>query len=131
MSIFERATRLKMRFDTQKGPLGVEDLWDLPLTSNSNRANLDEIARKLHRQLNNGDDVSFVEPDRKSNENIQLAFDVVKHVIDVRLAERKKASEEVERKERKQELLSIIKDRKSEDLRKMSLEDLQKMVEAL
>ena len=31
--MFEQAARLKLRFETSRGLLSVEDLWDLPLTS--------------------------------------------------------------------------------------------------
>ena len=35
--MFQKASRLKLRFDSPKGLLSVEDLWDLPLTSAGNR----------------------------------------------------------------------------------------------
>lgn len=36
ISIFEQASRQKLRFETSAGKLSIEDLWDLPLTSNNN-----------------------------------------------------------------------------------------------
>ena len=126
--MFEKAARLKLRFDTPAGALGAEDLWDLPLTSQRGRANLDDEARGLHKQLKSGDDVSFVEPARKSDETVQLKFDIVKHVIDTRLVENKATLEARERAEKKQRILAIMADKQDESLKSMSLDDLQKLV---
>lgn len=131
MSIFEKATRSKLRFDSPQGLLDVEYLWDLPLTSKAGRANLDDIARSLNKKLKSGDDVSFVDPARKSDEGIQLAFDIVKHIIDVRLEENRKALEDKDRAEKKQRLLQIIAEKKDEHLKGKSLEELQKELETM
>jgi hypothetical protein len=132
MSNFEKASRLKLRFDTMRGALSVEDLWDLPLTSRGKGVtNLDDLARALHKQLKSGDDISFVVPERKSDETVQLKFDIVKHVIDVRIAEAKIVSEEKERAEKKQRILAIIADKQDEGLRNMPIEELQKALVAL
>ena len=39
MNIFEQATRAKIRYHSPNGLIGVEDLWDLPLTSLNSVAN--------------------------------------------------------------------------------------------
>jgi hypothetical protein len=132
MSDFEKASRKKLRFDTMRGALSVEDLWDLPLTARGKAVtNLDDIARGLHKQLKSGDDISFVIADRKSDETVQLKFDIVKHIIDVRVTEAKRALEDEERAARKQRILAIIADRQDEDLRKMPTEELQKALVSL
>ncbi len=133
MSIFEKATRLKLLFSTSKGgsSLKVEDLWDLPLTSTVGRVNLDDIAKALNKQLKSGDEVSFVEPERKSDERIQLAFDVVRHVINVKLAENAAAKAERDRLEKKQRLMEIIASKQDKALMDKPLEELMKELEAL
>ena len=132
MSNFEKALRQKLRFDTPSGLLGAEDLWDLPLTSTrTGRANLDDIARSLNKKLKSGDDLSFVVKERKSDETVQLAFDLVKHVIDVRLAENAAALLEKERAEKKQKIMSIIASKQDESLHSMSLDDLKKLMSEL
>ena len=128
--MFEAATRLKLRFDSSKGQLSVEDLWELPLTSAKN-ANLDDIARGLHRQLKNGDDVSFVNVAQKSDEVVQLKFDIVKHVIDVRLAENEAARAASANREKKQQLMAIIAQKKDAALQGTSLEELEAMVASM
>ena len=131
--MFAKATRLKLRFDTPKGQLSAEDLWDLPLTSQTGKANLDDLARGLDRQIRDaGNDVSFVNPSsQKESTELQLKFDIVKHIIDVRVAERQEAETKKATSERKQTLLAIIAQKENAELQGASLEDLRKMVEAL
>lgn len=129
--MFEKATRQKLRFDSSKGQLTVEDLWDLPLTSATGKANLDDVARTLHRQLKNDDNVSFVNVEQKSDETVQLKFDIVKHIIDVRLAENATANVLRSNAEKKQNLLAIIAQKESETLMGASLDELKAMVASL
>ena len=49
--MFEKASRLKLRFSTSIGMLSAEDLWDLPLSSRNGTANLDDVARNLDVDL--------------------------------------------------------------------------------
>ena len=128
MSIFERASRLKLEFETVRGPCGVDDLWDLPLTSTTGRPNLDVIAIHYHRQLKNDANVSFVDVDRMSDGIVQLKFDIVIHIINVRKEENKKVLEEKDRAAKKQRILEIMADKQDESLKGKSLEELQQMV---
>lgn len=130
---FEKASRLKLRFDTPRGQLTVEDLWDLPLTSTTNKPNLDEVAKSLHRELRaTAEATSFVTPAAPSHtDTLQLGFDIVKHVIDVRIAERDKALEATKRRETKQKILEIVAAKEDESLRGKSLEELKAMAEAM
>lgn len=129
--MFEKAVRNKIRFDTPQGRIGVEELWDLPLTSRTEKANLDDIARGLYRQSRSGDDVSFVTAAQKPDEILALKFDIVKHVIAVRLAENEKALKSREAAERKQKLLGLIADKENEAIANLPLDELRKMAEAM
>jgi len=132
MFMFEKATRLKVRFDTPQGSIGVEDLWDVPLTSpRGKQANLDDIARALHKQLKSGDDVSFVHKEKKSDEMVSFKFDVVKHVIDVRVAENEAAKLKADTAAKKQKLLGLIAEKQDKELSNLPVDELLKMVEAL
>lgn len=128
-NLFERASRTKLRFDTVKGQLSVEDLWDLPLSSTGRTAvSLDDIARGLHRQMRD-DDVSFVTGAKPGETDRRLAFDVVKHVIDVRIAERDAAAAAKAKTERTQQILGIIARKEHEKLESLSMEELRALVE--
>lgn len=129
--MFEKASRLKIRFDTPQGSLAVEDLWDLPLTSRSQRANLDDIARDLFKMIKESDDVSFVTPTPASNPSLQLKFDIAKHIIDVKVAERDEAAGKAERAAKKQQILAIIGAKEDQELSSKSLDDLRKMANEL
>lgn len=130
--MFEQATRQKYRFSTPQGELTVEDLWDLPLTSRSNRANLDDIAKALNKQLKaQGEEESFVVKEKEADESVKTMFEIVKHIIGVKLEENEKEKKAVETKAKKQKLMEIIARKQDKALEDTSVEDLLKMVEGL
>lgn len=130
--MYEFALRQKLRFDTPVGRITLEDLWDLPLTSTTNGASLDNIAVALHKQIENAG-ISFVVPSHKTKEREvnQAKFDIVKHVIDVKMAEAKEASEAKDKKERKQKILAIMADKDDAKLRNMSMSKLEELLNDL
>jgi len=139
MEMFEKAVRLKLRFDTPLGSLPVEDVWDLPLLPGrgknggrkGGKACLDDLAKVLHKELQSDDSESFVLKRKRTNDELQLRFDIVKHVIDVRLEEKERAENVAKAKEKKQQILAIISDKETEDLKGKSLEDLRALCDTL
>jgi hypothetical protein len=134
VNIFEQASRNKLRFDTNKGTISVEDLWDLPLTSETNRANLDDIARNLFNDLRDAEEVSFVRHSSKktaTQNSLKLKFEIVKHIIDTRLAEIEAAKNAADRANRKRQLTELLHSKQQADLQSKSTEEIQKMIDAL
>jgi hypothetical protein len=129
--MFEKASRLKLRFETPKGAISVEDLWDIPLTGAISKINLDDIARGLHKRTKSDETISFVEPSTAVSPEDRLAFEVVKHVITVRLAENVALAQARANKEKKQALLGILTQKQNEQLSALSIDELQKQIEAL
>ena len=127
--MFLKASRLKLRFDSPKGQLTVEDLWDIPLTSNTGKANLNDIARDLYNKVK-VDVVSFVEPAKPNNID-ELRFEIVKHVISVRVAERDAAAKAQMVAEQKQQIMSLIKQKEVEQLGASSIDDLKALLASL
>lgn len=130
--MFDKATRMKLRFPTSRGEISVEDLWDLPLTSETDKPNLDDVARGLwtktkmvHAQL------SFVTPEHKPADDSVLALDIVKHVIAVRVAERDERLQAKEKADKKQQILAILADKQVDDLKGKSSEELQALLASL
>ena len=127
--MFEKASRMKLRLHTPRGPLSVEDLWDLPLADDP--FSLDELA-KMHREaIERSSGKSFVHKDEEPDEALQLQFDIIKHIIDVRLAERDAAENAALRAQRKQRVLEIMAEKQDEELKSKSLEELTELIETL
>lgn len=126
--MFEKASRLKLRFDTPKGQLSVEDLWDLPLHSLTGKANLDDVARVLDADLQADSNRSFVNKATSADEILKLKFDIVIHVINTRLDEREASNKLAEKREQKQKIMAIIEQKKDAALSEASLADLEKML---
>lgn len=128
-NLFEIATRKQFRFNSQVGALSVEDLWNLPLTS-ARSASLDAIAKELHSQLKE-ETISFVTPSVSDNTVTQQKFDIVKHIIDVKVSERDAAKLLAENAAKKQKILSLIAEKQDEKLSEASLEELQALANSL
>lgn len=129
--MFEKASRLKLRFPSPKGALTVEDLWDLPLTSATGKANLDDLARTLHQQLESQKIGSFVTKAAPIAAGTQLQFDIVLRVIEVRLAENEAAAQREAARAKKQQIMEIIERKETEVLSGASLDDLRAMLSSL
>ena len=136
MDIFEQASRRKLRFETALGQLNTEDLWSLPLSAREivtrpggSRVNLNAIAIALHERIQ-ASAVSFVEAAPKVATDLQLSFDVVKHVIDVRIAERDAMKEAITKIERKQKLLSVLARKQDAALEEMSEAEIKELIDA-
>lgn len=124
-NIFEQATRRKLRFDTRIGSLSAEELWDLPLSSDRNKPNLDEIAIDLNRALK-GTEESFVSSAKK-DAVLQLKFDIVKHIIDTRVQEKDAKTAEVQRTTQINKIDELIAAKETEKLANLSVEELQEL----
>lgn len=125
MSMFEQATRLKLRFKITQGLITVEDLWDLPLVS------LDTLAKALNRELKEVAEESFIAEESTSSKKLNLAFEIVKHVITVKLEDREVAKEQIVKSQRKATIQRILAAKEDETLQGMSAEDLRKELESL
>ncbi len=122
MEQFIAASRMKVRFDTAKGLLSVEDLWDLPL--DRGRVNLDDIAIGLSRELK-GDTESFVNKTKSANVELKTKLDVVVYVIDTKMQELEEAKQARGRIEKKNQILEIIARKENKDLEEKSLDELK------
>lgn len=119
MNNFEKATRLRLRFETSRGNLNVEDLWRLPL------AELDKLAIALNKQLKESSEESFIKAKSKDNKLLELRFDIVKHIIETLLSEDEERKKAADKKAKREQLLELIAKKRNQELEEKSLEELE------
>lgn len=131
MSIFEKATRQKIRFPSQKGELTVEQLWDLPLTSR-NSFDLDVVAKEVNRQLKDADEESFVSTKANPKKDaLELKLEVVKHVIATKLAEAEEAKNKSAKAEERRRLTEVLHNKQNAALENLTEAQIQERLAAL
>lgn len=128
--MFEKASRLKLRFITIKGDVTVEDLWDMKLTSR-NGFDLDSVAKSLNMAVKESGEESFVVKRNTKNAVLELKFEIVKHIIDVKIAEAEASERAVEIKAEKEMYDGLIAEKENDGRKEMCLEDLKKKRAAL
>ena len=122
--MFDKATRGKLRFESTKGLLSVEQVWDLSLNA------LNELAKGLNREIKAAgqDDEDFIGRNTAVDPALQLRFDVVKHIIGVKLQERDDANNASEKKAHNQSILELIALKERQDLEGKSVDELRAML---
>lgn len=131
MSIFEQATRQKLRFQSPKGDLTTEQLWEMPLQSKS-QFDLDTVAKAVNADLKAVTEESFVSTNQSpANEKLTLMLDVVKHVIAVRVAEAAAARQRADRAAERQKLLGILADKQDAALHELTPDEIKARLAAL
>lgn len=123
--MFEKGTRLKLRFAVSNGMISIEDLWDLSLSS------LNELAKKLNREIQALEEEDFISTRRKSNSKLQLKFDIVRHIIDIKLAERDAAALKTKNAARIAQLKDILADKEDAKMKRRSMAAIQEEIDAL
>ena len=120
--IYKAASKLKLRFQTTKGTLNVEQLWGLSL------AELDALAVSLEQAYKDSKSKSFLDKKSEKDKIIKLRFDIALDVLNTKVEEKEAAKKKAEDKEHDQKILSIIKEKQDEALKGKSIKELEKML---
>lgn len=123
--MFEKASRMKLRYQTNRGVISVEDLWDLSLES------LDAIAISLNKKLKESQTESFIKTKTKDTTELELKFNIVKHIIDVKLSEAEARKNAAEKRAKQQKLMDLIAKKQDAELEGKSVDELMKELAAL
>jgi hypothetical protein len=129
--IFAYATRNKLRFQSVRGELSTEQLWDVPLRSKDD-FNLNAVAKAANKAWKDLAEESFVETARTpEHDRRETALEIVKCVIDARLAEEEDAKRRADRKVRKEKLLAILAEKQDGKLSNLSEKELRRQIDEL
>jgi len=124
MNIFQTATRNKYRFNFN-GSLTTEDLFDLKTTD------LDTIYKALKAQVKLAEEESLFVTKTQQNEELDTKIAIVNFIFSLKIAEQEIRLQLKEKKERKQELMEILKDKQNSELQGKTKEEIEKMIAEL
>ena len=123
MNIFEKASRLRLRFNVE-GNISVEQLWTAPMTRLVEYEQaLTEVVEGYGKSTRRTKKVRSIE--QEANE---LRLEIITYILDVREAEQEAASVIAETKEHNQKILELIKNKKDAALTEKTVEELEAML---
>jgi len=125
MNIFEQALRMRLRFESKKGMLQVEDLWSLTLKQ------LDEIAIELNKAKKDVAEESFITTRTNESTELNLKFDIVLYIIKAKSEEKDNRKIAIENKAKANRIKSLIAEKEDEEIKGKTKEELQKLLDEL
>lgn len=121
--LFEIASKMKVRFN-YRGVITTEDLWDLDVRA------LDYIYKQLMVAKKESETESLLE-EKKTNPILEVQIEIVKHIFDVKVEERKAAELQAENAAKKQKILAILARKQDAELENKSAEELEELIKDL
>lgn len=121
--LFEKASKMKIRFN-YCGVITTEDLWDLDVKA------LDYIYKQLMVAKKESETESLLE-EKKTNPILEVQIEIVKHIFEVKVEERKAAELRAENAAKKQKILAILARKQDAELENKSAEELEKLIAEL
>lgn len=122
MSTFKQATREKLRFQTSKGILSVEQLWDLSLSD------LDTLAVSLQEAYDKSKGKSFLDTRTTKDKGLKLQFDVVLEILQDKKDELELAKEISEKNAYNDKIIDAIAKAQENELASKSVKELKAML---
>lgn len=130
--IYKYAAQNSLRFPSKRGDLIVEQLFLLPLKSQTG-FDLDTIAKSINAQLKGASEESFVEDTSADPRKtaLSVSLDIVKDIIATKQAENRAALAKSQKAVERKKLLDILAAKKDEKLTQASIEELEKKLAEL
>lgn len=124
-SLFIEASRRAIRFTSSKGLLAVEDLWNLPLQA------LDNIAVSLDEQIQKAGKKSFLAKRAASTLELDLAFEVVKHILETRVAEDEAKKDKANKEAKRAQLKALLEEKQMDKIKGQTIEEIEAQLASL
>lgn len=124
--MYKQATQLKLRFETPKGVLSAENLFDLSMTDLS--TTIKKVNAQLKKEQTTDNELAFLEGTDVVESQNSLRFKILKDVYMTKKDARDAAALDYEKKQKKQRIAEIIAKKKEEALENMSIEELEAML---
>ena len=128
--MYKIASRKKLRIQTNRGMLSVEQLWDL------SKEDIGELAKSIRKRINEqngvtGDsELDFLKPSAQTEETIdELTFRILKDIYTTKQAEEDKAHRRAAARENNRKILELIAKKQDQELESKSIEELEKMLQ--
>mgnify|MGYP003111288139 CR=1 FL=1 len=119
---YRTASRQKLRIQTNKGLLSVEQLWDLSLND------LDTSAVALEKSYKESGKKSFLVKKSKKDKDLKLALDIILDVLNTKVEERDERADAAGVKAHNEKILARIAKKKDDELDELSVKDLEKLL---
>ncbi len=123
--LFLIAAKNKFRFETTKGALAAEDLFDL------NLASLDRIAQGLDEKIQKLPRKSFIGRSTASDTGLSQQLSVVEAVINVKQAENDKAKTKAAKATQRTFLENLLMKKEEEKLGSLSADEIRAQLAGL
>lgn len=123
MNIFEKASRLRLRFNVE-GNISVEQLWTAPMSRLVDYEQaLTEVVESYGKSTRRTKKARSTE--QEANE---LRLEIISYILDVREAEQEAASTAADVKAHNQKILELIQSKRNEELTTKTVEELTAML---
>lgn len=130
INIFERAARNAYRFESSRGDLTTEQLFELPLLS-PDGFSLNEVAIAASNKLKSVTSESFVETQKPETLHLRTKLEIVKHVIAYKQALKVAAENRAIKADKRKKLLEALAAAEDRELGAKSREDILAELESL
>lgn len=128
--MYKKAIQLKLRVNTFRGLLSVEQLWDLP------KEEIGELAKRTRKHIADEKGVSgdseldFLKPAAQQEETSdELTFRILKDIYMTKRAEEDKAHRRTAARENNRKILELIARKQDQELENKSIEELEAMLQ--
>lgn len=123
--MFEKASRLALRFESTRGKLSVEQLWDLPMTE------LNELYKGLNKVKSSANEDSLLDEKTSEEKLVDLKLSLIRHVAEVRKKEAKDKKDEAQLRADLKAIDDAIAEAEDRNLKSLTPEELRKKREEI